>query len=204
MSNKKIHLELNEFLDFKGGWSLAPYSIFLAIKHLTYTNELNILEFGSGDGTTQLVDLLTKNNITFNYTSVEHDKAYAKTPNVNYQLYSLDGWNYNPNDLDLITLTLDRMYDLVIVDGPHGVGRAKWYSKFKNNVKKGTIVVVDDFHHYAEFGIELDTHFEYETINLFNCKGQHVIVNEGIDIADTTSPMVLEKSYKVVKILNIK
>lgn len=202
--SKKIYLVPNDFLNFKGGWSLAPCSIFLAIKHLTYVNELNILEFGSGDGTTQLVDLLTKNNIIFNYTSVEHDESYAKTANVNYQLYHLDGWNYNPDQLDSVNLTLDRIYDLVIIDGPHGVGRAKWYSKIKNNIRKGTVLLVDDFHHYVEFSTELDTHFEYETINVFNYANQHIVINEGTDIVDATNPMILEKSYKVAKILNIK
>ena len=201
----KIQIELNDFSSFKGGWGLAPYPIFLSIKHVEYEDKLNILEFGSGDGTTYLTNLLQNKNVSFDYTSIEHDKKYANTPNVHYQLYDLKH-DYTANDLDKVVLKLDKIYDLVIVDGPHGSGRAKWYSKFKNNVKEGTIILIDDFHHYTEFGDELDRHFNYNTINIFNQNRRFspMDINEGVEIVDINSPYIMDKTYKIIKVINIK
>ena len=202
---KKIQVEINDFSNFKGGWGLAPFEIYLTIKHVEFNDVLNILEFGSGDGTTNLVNLLKLKNVIFDYTSIEHDEAYAKTPDVKYHLYNLNN-NYVSEDITKVTLELDKTYDLVIVDGPHGVGRANWYSKFKKNVRNGTIILVDDFHHYKEFGEELDKHFIYETVNLFNQNRQftETDINEGIETIDINNSFIMDKSYKIIKVKGIK
>ena len=199
-----IDITLNECSKFNGGWGLSPHQVYLMIKHVDFDGQLNILEFGSGDGTTHLVNLLNEKNIKFDYTSIEHDATYAKTPNVAYQLYHLDG-NYIPNDLETVSLVLDKTYDLVIVDGPHGSGRAKWYSKFKNNIRIGTVILIDDFHHFPEFSDELDKNFTYETINLFNLNTGFTEepTNSGLEKVDVTSSLLMDKSYKIIKIKSL-
>ena len=201
----KNNIILSDFTNFVGGWSLSPYSIYLSYKHSTNNGIFNILEFGSGDGTNKLVEYLIDKKIDFKYTSIEHDTDYAKTPNVDYIIYPLD-YDYTPSDIEKIDLKLDRIFDLVIVDGPHGVGRAKWYSKFKDNIRKGTIVLIDDFHHYEEFEIELNKVFEYETINIFNIDRRFTneTVNDGLELVDENSPYHSNKTHKIIKIIKNK
>lgn len=195
------NITLNDFAKFNGGWSLSPYTIYLAMKHVNFKNKINILEFGSGEGTKNLVDFLQSKNINFDYLSIEHDKNYAKNEFVKYFLYDLN-YSYSPEDIEKVDLTLEGIYDLVIVDGPHGVGRSKWYEKIKNHVKSGSIILIDDFHHYTEFETELNKVFEYDTINVFNIDERFTnnIVNEGIDIVDINSPYHYRKTHKVIKI----
>jgi hypothetical protein len=196
-------IKLEDFKDFNGGWSLAPIPTFFTLKNVNFDKTLNILEFGSGQGTTNIVNFLNSKNVDFNYTSVENDKSYAKTEGVEYILYDIPN-NYEMSHIDNVDLPLSLIYDLVIVDGPTGVGRAGWYKKIKNNVRPGTTIYVDDFHHYSEFGTELDNSFEYELISLYNKNSSFEIVNEGIDVVSENTPYIFDKSYKIVKIKNIK
>lgn len=193
---------LDDFSKFDGGWSLSPYSIYLALKHLNFEgNSIKILEFGSGEGTKNLVDVLKNKSIDFEYVSVEHDVSFAKSKDVEYIMYNIPT-NYTPNHIDLVELNLDKTFDLVIVDGPHGVGRANWYKKILNNVKNNTIILIDDFHHYKEFDDELNRVFVFDTINVFNIDKRFTkqIVNEGIELVDINSPYHKNKTHKIVKI----
>ena len=72
-----------------------------------------------------------------------------------------------PYDIENIEVVVipEITFDIVFVDGPHGDKRSKWYSKFKKNVKVGTIILIDDFNHYKCFSEELDRHFRYETLS---------------------------------------
>lgn len=198
-------IKLIDFAKFPGGWSLSPYSMYLTMKYSTYENELNILEFGSGEGTNRLVEYLDLNEIKYYYLSVEHDEKYVKTKNVEYIKYSLPS-DYTVNHIESVNLNLKKIFDVVIVDGPHGVGRAKWYDKIKNNIRTGTIVLIDDFHHYAEFETELNKVFEYETINIFNIDKRFtpVTVNEGVELIDIASGYHGNKTHKIIKIINVK
>ena len=194
--------KIEDFKNFIGGWSLSPYAIFLSLKYTNFgENKINILEFGSGDGTIKLINFLKSKNIEFDYTSVEHDINYQVSKEVKYIIYDLPK-NYDPSHIENINLNLDKKYDLIIVDGPHGVGRSKWYKKFKDNVKDGTIVLVDDFHHYKEFDYDLDLNFKYELINVFNVDNRFTdkIVNDGFELIDITSPFHNNKTHKIVKI----
>lgn len=201
----KIEVVLEDFASFKGGWGLAPYPTYFALKYVTYLEELSVLEFGSGEGTTILTNLLQKKQVPYRYRSIEHDAAYAKTPGVQYQLYSISH-QYTPSEIDEVELQLEGVYDLVIVDGPHGVGRARWYSKFKDYVREGTIVLIDDYHHYKEFGDEFCKHFEYEVVNLFNENPRFTpyTINEGMERVDLSSSYIMDKTYKVVRIKRVK
>jgi hypothetical protein len=205
--------KIEEFSGFKGGWSLCDYEVYICFKYITYVEKINILEFGAGDGTEQMMIFLNKNNIKFNYISVEHDSSFANTLGVEYRLYSHPNWrqddnpwNYNPELLENVELNLgNTIFDFVIVDGPNGVGRAKWYKKFKNNIREGTILLIDDFHHYKEFGDELNINFEYELINVFNQDDRFEIQNEGLEKVDTSKTDIMYNScFKIIKIKNIK
>lgn len=199
------NISLSDFTKFIGGWSLSPYSIYLAFKYCTNNGILNVLEFGSGDGTNKLVEFLNTKEIKFKYTSVEHDTNYAKTPNVDYIIYPLEH-NYKASDIENINLSLNDIYDLIIIDGPHGIGRSKWYKKIKNFVREGTIILIDDFHHFNEFEIELNNVFEYTTINIFNIEKAFTpeIVNYGLELINIDSPHHCNKTHKIIKIINVK
>lgn len=43
---------------------------------------------------------------------------------------------------------IDGVYDIVILDGPNGNGRNISYLHFMNNIRKGTLLVIDDYYHY--------------------------------------------------------
>jgi hypothetical protein len=83
---------------------------------------------------------------------------------------------------------IDNNTDLILVDGPHGNKRSQWYPKIRSNVKPGTILLVDDFNHYACFSEELDRNFNYELLSYSN------------------EPFVAygEHSWKIVRIINVK
>jgi hypothetical protein len=150
-----LNIKPNECSAFPGGWSVNPEQMYLALKHLTYHKAINVLEMGSGEGTTALVALLDKKKVPYSYTAYENDKAYAsKSNNVRTIM-----WSAFPNRV------VPGIFDLIIIDGPHGVSRIKWYPLLRRNVRKGTIIVVDDYRHYAEFKVALDRNFRYKTIH---------------------------------------
>lgn len=200
------NVSIDDFNKFPGGWSLSPYTIYLAYKYCTYNNRINILEFGSGEGTNQLVSFFKKNNISFNYTTVEHNKNFLQIPEVNYIYYNLlnDSFQHDVSDeINHLNLTFSEIYDLIIIDGPHGKGRKAWYKKIINNVRSGTIILIDDFHHFLEFSIELDNTFKYTTINEFchDCRFVKTPINSGKETVNTSLPGIYNKTHKIIKIL---
>lgn len=147
---------------FNGGWSYTQKEMTELFKHLTFSESYSILEFGSGDSTAKLCDYTSKKvkNLTFYTYETSHEFLNNKHPNVNYILYDREG-------IDALELP-DLKFDLILIDGPNGEYRSKWYSKIKNNVKSGTIVLIDDFNHYESFGRELDKNFQYELLSFSN------------------------------------
>jgi hypothetical protein len=71
---------------------------------------------------------------------------------------------YDQSTIDSLEI-VDHIFDLILVDGPNGDKRAKWYSKIRKNVKPGTIILVDDFNHFDSFSTELNKNFEYELLD---------------------------------------
>jgi hypothetical protein len=187
-----INIEPAETLSFPSGWSLSPYVVYTSLKYVTYGEKLNILEFGSGQATQILYDLLVNKNIPFEYTSYEHDSNFATTQGVSYKMYSLDNQVFQS----------EKKFDIIIVDGPNGVNRYKWYGQFKDNVRDGTIILIDDFHHYKEFGDMLDSTFTYETINEFNIDNRFTpIINSGIETVDLNNTSFHgTKTHKIIKV----
>lgn len=140
--------------DFPGGYSLCPKQVTNALNAVSYADELRILEFGCGRGTSALLDLLDRKGIGCRYVTYENDPRYLiSRPSLEVIIWA-----------SLPTI-IPGQYDLIIIDGPNGVDRAKWYPLIRGCVVPGTILLIDDFDHYAEFGEALDATFEYEEID---------------------------------------
>lgn len=153
-----------------------------------------------------LVDLLQKHKVPYEYHTFENSLDFIfDLPNVIFHYYplpevkwhKLHEWRPIIQSLEMPDLPTA---DLVIVDGPHGVSRADWYAKFKRFTKPGTIILIDDFHHYAEFGKELDKNFIYETIIEYHHRGSYPLVNDGLETIDG----VVHKCFKIVRVIQAK
>jgi hypothetical protein len=167
---------------FSGGWSYTPKEMNEFFKNISYKETMTILEFGSGDSTLKIYNHIKQhyaNNVIM-YT-YESDPRFIETSNnINYI-------SYNENNINTILLP-NIKFDIVLIDGPNGDKRSLWYSKIKNNVYPGTILLIDDFNHYESFGSELDKNFEYELLSFsdepFVANGEH--------------------SWKIVRIVSMK
>ena len=145
-----------ECANFPGGWSLNQEQMISALSNVSYDNKLRVLEFGSGEGTYVLARILTRRGIDFDYVAYETDEDYACThPAVKTIMYSPDEF---PTELH------EGIYDLVVIDGPTGKCRTKWYPLLRDHVREGTIVLIDDFRHFPEFASEFRRHFKFDTI----------------------------------------
>jgi len=204
---QSIPITLEEVSLFPGDWSLEPEEIHLALKHCTFKNKLKILEFGAGEGTVQLIALLEKKNIPYEYHSFENDRDFLqslvlKVPQVIFHHYFVPGtsisdcgkWMPYVSQVELPELPI---FDLIIVDGPHGVSRSCWYTKFKKYSKEGTVILVDDFHHFEEFSQELNKNYNYITIIEYNQNPTWRIVNKG---EEKIKHRQLKKTFKIVKL----
>jgi len=143
---------------FMGGWSYTQREMEEFFKHVVFSPSMSILEFGSGDSTIKLYDHFKQyvDNLTF-YTYESNPTFIGNHGTVKYMSYS-------ESSIDSLVLP-DIKFDIVLIDGPNGDKRSKWYSKIKPNVKVGTIILIDDFNHYACFSEELDKNFKYETLS---------------------------------------
>jgi hypothetical protein len=201
-----FNVGLEECQDFPSDFSLAPEEIYYSLKYATYKDTFQILEFGAGEGTVRLVELLQKQNIPYEYNTFENCLNFIlNLPNVTFHYYPLpdvewhhlDQWRPFVQSVEMPDLPIA---DLVIVDGPHGRSRADWYTKFKHLTRPGTIILIDDFHHYEEFGDELDKNFVYETIIEYNRTGIGASVNDGLESVDG----IVHKCFKIVRVLGTK
>jgi len=139
---------------FPGGWSVRPDEMHFTLRSVRYSATLNILEFGAGAGTVALIRLLDKYRVPFKYVSYEDKLEYmCKDPRVQTILWT-----------DFPTTTVDGIFDLIIIDGPAGLSRTKWYPLIKKNVKPGTIILVDDYRHFTEFETALNANFKYRAV----------------------------------------
>jgi hypothetical protein len=175
---------------FNGGWSYTQKEMIELFKHIVYTNDFNILEFGSGDSTVKLYNHFKKYTNKLLYYCYESDPTYKnhiKNEDMNTLLSDVNMVFYNDTDINSLSIP-NIIFDLILIDGPNGDKRALWYSKIKNNVKEGTIILVDDFNHYLCFSEELDKNFDYELLSFSN------------------EPFVIdgEHSWKIVKIIKNK
>lgn len=145
---------------FNGGWSYTQKEMNSLFSFIKYTDDYSILEFGAGDSTSKLWIHFKKYTKNLSYTVFETNHLYTPLfPEIKTILY-------DANNIDSIDIP-DGTFDLILVDGPNGDKRAKWYSKIRKSVKSGTIILIDDFNHFSSFSKELDKNFQYETLDHF-------------------------------------
>jgi predicted O-methyltransferase YrrM len=127
---------------------------------------VKVLEFGSGNSTTKLCRALETKYKKVTYVTYETSQQWAinDDPIIETRMHTRDELVGGS-----IKIPEDEVYDLVIVDGPDGELRQHWYQLFKNNVKKGTVVHIDDAFHYTSFETEFKKHFP-QTEDLFRVK----------------------------------
>jgi hypothetical protein len=152
MSNK-LYQEI-DINNFKGGWSYTPNEMRDFLPHLTIKDSYNVLEFGSGDSTKILYDIIERYCKNIEYDTFESDGNYM----VNYK--KVNTIMYDINNIDNIVIP-NKKYDIILIDGPNGVLRSKWYLKIRDNIKYDTILLIDDYNHYKEFEDELNRNFNY-------------------------------------------
>lgn len=143
---------------FAGGWSYTQWEMNELFKHIQYPETYSILEFGSGASTTLLFNHFKKYVKDLTFVTFESNLSfYSENPDIKYVYYNEDNIRnvHIPNGA----------YDLILVDGPNGDRRSLWYEKIRNHVKEGTIILVDDFNHYACFSEELDRNFSYDVLS---------------------------------------
>ena len=179
-SDLKCKIPTNEIC-FEGGWSYTQKEINELLKNLSFKEGYSILEFGSGDSTLKLYNYVKRHIANLIFYTYESNIDYIKDHHeIQYILYDI-------NKIKDVIIP-DIKFDLILIDGPTGEYRSMWYSKIKNNIKNGTIILVDDFNHYASFSTELDNNFEYETLSYSN----EPFVPNG------------EHSWKIVRIIGLK
>lgn len=116
---------------------------------------ISVLEFGSGITTSKLYESLLTKYCNVKYVTYEHNIEWLPSnKNIEVRLFSIDDLINNN-----IKIPSNEIYDLIIVDGPDGELRKYWYSIFKYNTKKGSIIHIDDAFHYSTFEYELKNNF---------------------------------------------
>jgi hypothetical protein len=112
------------------------------IQHIEHGS--NMLEFGSGQGTS----LFTK---YFNVTSIEHDNKFVGLAKESNYIHApiVNGWY----DIEELTQLKDKVYDVILVDGPTGVIGRSGFIKNMGLFNLNTIIVMDDLNRVAELSI---------------------------------------------------
>jgi hypothetical protein len=148
----------NDIAHFQGGWSYTQNEMLEFLKHINIRDSYKILEFGAGNSTKILYDIIERFCYDIEYDTFENDRNFYVThKKVNTIMYDVD-------DIDLV-ITPNKKYDIIIIDGPNGVLRAKWYNKIRENIKSDTILLIDDYNHYSEFESQLNENFTYNILS---------------------------------------
>ena len=145
--------------NFEGGWSYTNKEMSDLFKHISFKETISVLEFGSGDSTVKIY-----NHIKNHYANSVIFYTYESKPD--YMKIDDDIFFnfYDEDNIDEVVLP-DIKFDIILIDGPNGDKRSLWYSKIRENVKSGTILLIDDFNHYKCFSDELDKNFIYELLS---------------------------------------
>ncbi len=173
------------FSVFKGGWSYMEEEIQNAVFLLPEQNNLNVLEFGCGDSSIKLFNLLNE-KWNVKYKAFESNNKFF----INHS--GIECVIYNDKDIENLDIGND-VYDFILIDGPNGILRKFWYSKITKNVKKGTIILIDDWCHYNEF--------ENALVNDFGSKIKYEVIETRKEYDPNSDPHLGYKSWKIVKVL---
>ena len=149
---------------FEGGVCYTQKEMTELFKHITYHDNFSILEFATGNSTLKLHSHFKKHVENLVFYSYDSDSRFFRPINIqNEQRSPIDFIYYNDPDIKSVELPPIK-FDLILVDGSNEDKRAIWCSKFKNNIKNGTIIVFDYFNHFTCSSDELDKHFDYELL----------------------------------------
>ena len=174
-----------DFSVFKGGWSYMAQEMQNAVSLLPQQKNLSVLEFGSGDSSIKLFNLLSK-KYKVDYTSFESNKDfYINHTEINCLIY-------DETQIEKLNIHNNK-YDFILIDGPNGVLRKLWYSKITQNVKKDTIILIDDWCHYDEF--------EQALINDFGSKIKYEVIETRKEYDPNSAPHLGYKSWKIIKVI---
>jgi hypothetical protein len=99
-------------------------------------------------------------------------------------------WKYNCNSIDIeqyknpilingfYNIENDKMpsqkIDAIVLDGPHGNGRTMCFPLFYNYIENGTVILLDDYHHYP-FLEDLNKLFDFDILE----KRRYTYSNKG-------------------------
>jgi hypothetical protein len=187
-----------DFNKFLAGWSYSPNEIRELFKHISFKDNINVLECGAGSSTVTLYNMLTNFCNTIVYDLYESDVQYIPN-NDNITTYL-----YNANDIDNIVLP-NRKYDIILIDGSTGINRFKWYSKLKNVIDKNTIILIDDFNHFYKFKYELDRQYTYSVLSYSDVPFIECGEHSWIIITNVVSKEIIEpeEQHDITCILNV-
>jgi hypothetical protein len=136
-----INIDLKNCQEFVGDYSLSPEEIYYSLKHTTYIDNLKILELCAGDDTVRICNILQSCGIPYQYTTFEID------PELDFRSVIFRCYPLPSNEILDLSIT-----DLVIINGYYGFFQCDMFAKIKHLIRHGTIILIDDFHHYKEFG----------------------------------------------------
>lgn len=174
-----------DFSVFNGGWSYMAEEIKNTFLSLPNQESLNVLEFGCGDSSIKLFNCLSK-KYNVKYTAFESNPEYK----INHE--KINCVIYDENSIPYVNLKEEK-YDLILIDGPNGVLRKYWYSKIVQNVKNGTIILIDDWCHYSEF--------EDALVNDFGKTVKYEIIEVRKEYDPNSDPHLGYKSWKLIKVI---
>lgn len=183
-----MHMEQiinTDFSIFQGGWSYMAEEMKNAVSLLPEQDNLNVLEFGCGDSSIKLFNLLSKK------WNVEY-KAFESNQNFHVNHIGIHCFIYNENEIENLNIG-NKKYDFILIDGPNGALRKFWYSKITQNVKSGTVILIDDWCHYEEF--------ENALINDFGSIIKYEVIETRKENDPNSDPHLGYKSWKIVKVI---
>jgi hypothetical protein len=174
-----------DFSVFKGGWSYMAEEMNNAVSLLPKQKSLDVMEFGCGDSSIKLFNLLN-NKWDVRYEAFESNSNYIIDNS------KINCTHYNEAEIESLDIG-NKKYDFILIDGPNGVLRKHWYSKITNNVKRGTIILIDDWCHFEEF--------EEALVNDFGSKIKYEVIETRKEFDINSAPHLGYKSWKIVKVL---
>ncbi len=118
------------------------------LNSFNYENEINCLEFGSGDGSSIIFHEFALKNKNLKIESFEHDEAWLNNMKSKYEL---PNYKFNLVDWENIDYTplKNKTYDLVFVDQGNWESRIKTIDELTFNAN---CIILHDYCYYNGFG----------------------------------------------------
>lgn len=160
--------------EFGGGQSTMFWNILAKYVNLTVTTYEH-----DPDWAQYLIEYIDNKKIRVNSCELMQINEENRERMFNNPVQSIDIWRDASNKIDIEQYknpTLNNGFyniensqfpnkkiDAIVLDGPHGNGRSICFPLFYNLIENGTIILLDDYHHYP-FLEDLGKLFEYEVI----------------------------------------